>query len=315
MRRVVWVTVFLSIVSALAGRAADAALQVCLDFYPNPNHVPLYVAAALFSPDFEIDLIVPGNPSDPVKLVAARSVDVALTPQINYLMARSEGLPLIAIGALIDHSLGGLLSLADRGVTALEDLAGKRVGYSLAPLEPVLWTTMFACAGMDPAAVDLIPVGYNTMASLLAGTVDAIGAFRNFEPFQAEAFERSPVFFPQEAFCVPATYDLIFVVHPSALAKRPENLRRFLAGLGEAVAWTRLHPDDAFAIFADAVPELDDDLNWRSFQSTLPLYADAGWHDDAASWSEVYEYLATHGLIDERLPLSALYTDAFLPDP
>ena len=75
-----------------------------------------------------------------------------------YLIARAEGLPLIAIGALIDKPLGGLLALSERGIEALEDLRGGRIGYSLAPLEPVLWETMLGSAGISVDEVELINV-------------------------------------------------------------------------------------------------------------------------------------------------------------
>ncbi|MCX6098794.1 MAG: ABC transporter substrate-binding protein, partial [Candidatus Bipolaricaulota bacterium] len=157
-------------VASISVCGSGAPLTVCLDYLPNPNHVPLYAgldAGVFAARGLDIDLLVPANPSDPVKLVAARAVDVALTPQINYLIARAEGLPLMAIGVLIDHSLGGLLAIADRDVTTLADLAGRPIGYSLAPLEPALWRTMLACAGVGDADVDLINVGFNTVAALL----------------------------------------------------------------------------------------------------------------------------------------------------
>ena len=87
-------------VASMSACGVGAPLTVCLDYLPNPNHVPLYAgldAGAFAARGLDIDLLVPANPSDPVKLVAARAVDIALTPQINYLMARAEGLPLVAI--------------------------------------------------------------------------------------------------------------------------------------------------------------------------------------------------------------------------
>jgi len=291
-------------------------LRVSLDFFVNPNHVPLVVCRefGLFAEEtLEVEWFVPADPSDPVKLAASRAVDVALTPQINYLIARSEGLPLIAIGALIDHGLGGLLSLRQHGVETIDDLRGKRIGYSLAPLEPILWRTMLDCAGIDESEVRLIHVGFNTMQALLAGSVDAIGAFRNFEPIQAALEGGDPVFFPQEAYCIPETYELIFVVHPDLIAERGEELAAFLRALAGGVERTTSGPDAAFATFLEAYPDLDDELNRRSFEATLPLYAEGARHDEPNVWSVMRDFLVEHGLIDERLRIEELFTDALLP--
>jgi putative hydroxymethylpyrimidine transport system substrate-binding protein len=134
VRRVLWAAGAVVVLAAVGvglylgmrPTPAGRPIQVVLDFFPNPNHVPLYLAAE--DPESGIEILVPANPSDPVRLAASRTVDVALTPQTNYLMARAEGLPLVAIGALIDHTLGGLLALAPQGTLSVADLAGRRIG-------------------------------------------------------------------------------------------------------------------------------------------------------------------------------------------
>jgi len=293
------------------------ALRISLDFFPNPNHVPLYVAIedGLFrNRGVDVEIIVPANPSDPVKLAAARAIDVALTPQINYLIARSEGLPLVSIGALINRNLGGLLAVLNTGIAAAEDLRGRRIGYSLAPLEPILWETMLRCVGISIDEVELVNVGYATIPSLLAGSVDAVGAFRNFEPIQVELQGAEPVFFPQEEYCIPATYDIILVAHPSLIEERESDLRALLDALSEAIAYTRADPETAFLRFVSAHPDLDDELNRRSFDATLPLYAAGARHDDPEIWRAMQAYLLENELIATEFPLDALYTTALLPE-
>ncbi|MDD5264242.1 MAG: ABC transporter substrate-binding protein [Candidatus Bipolaricaulis sp.] len=300
---------------ALSAAAQASPLRVCLDFFPNPNHVPLYVAAETLRGKLDVEFIVPGDPSDPVKLAAARAVDLCLTPQMNYLIARSEGLPLIAVGALVGQGLGGLLALADGAMDSLSDLAGKRIGYSLEPLEPVLWRTMLRCAGVDPNVVELIPIGYSTVASLLAGSVDAIGAFRNFEPIEVELVGRPGVFFPQEAYCVPATYELLFAVHPDLATERSEDLRTFVAAVADAVSRSQADPDAAFAAFLRANPDLDGELDRRAYAATLPLYAGGARHDGAGVWGTLQAFLFENGIIGDLWPIESLYRTDFLPLP
>jgi len=291
-------------------------LRLGLDFFPNPNHVPIYLAelSGLFEDrDLDIEIVVPANPSDPVKLAASRWLDVALTPQINYLIARSEGLPLVAIGALVDSNLGGLLSVAESGVQTMSDLAGRRIGYSLAPLEPILWKTMLECAGVPFEEVEMVNVGYSTMPALLTGSVDAIGAFRNYEPIQAEAQGFEPVFFPQERACIPQTYDIILVAHPDKVAEHAEEFSALLSALDEAVRRTKSAPDEALAVFFKSNPDLDDEVNRRSFEVTVPLFARGLNHGDAKVWLEMQTYLYEHGLIERRFEIGDLYTTELLP--
>ena len=314
MRGFVWIC--LLSVLLFSAVAAGGELSVCLDFFPNPNHVPLYVAqeAGWFSDvGLSVDLVIPANVSDPLKLVAAGRFDVALTPQINYLIALSEGLPVECVGALIDHNLGGLLARGDDTIETLADLRGRRIGYSLAPLEPVLWETMLACAGIGIDEVTLVNVGYNTVVSLLAGGVDAIGAFRNYEALQVGLLEEEPVFFPQEEHCVPDTYDIVLVARQNASEAAKKDMVAFLDVLARAVDSTRARPDDAYALFLDGNPDLDDELNRLSFEATLPLYAVGLRNDDAAQWTALQEYLFSHGLIKRMFEVEELFDAMFLP--
>ena len=291
-------------------------LTVCLDFFPNPNHVPLYVAqeSGWFSEaGLSVDIVIPANVSDPLKLVAAGRFDVALTPQINYMIALSEGLPLQCIGALIDRNLGGLLARGGDGITTLDDLRGLRIGYSLAPLEPVLWTTMLACAGVGIDEVTLVNVGYNTVVSLLSGAVDAIGAFRNYERLQVELLGEEAVFFPQEEHCVPDTYDITLVVRRDVSEGAAHDLRILLEVLARAVDATLERPDEAYALFLAAHPDLDDELNRGSFEATLPLYAAGLRHDDPVQWMTLQDYLFHHELIGRVFEPDELLDATFLP--
>lgn len=291
-------------------------LRLMLDFLPNPNHVPIYVglASGLFAAaGVEVEVVVPTDPSDPVKLSAAGSVDIAITPQINFLIAKGAGLPLIALGALIDHPLGGILSLREYGVDELADLQGKRIGYSLMPLEPVLWRTMLTSAGVEPKESALVNVGFNTLLALLTHRVDAIGAFRNYELIQAELWGRDPIFFPQEDYGVPYTYELLLVANERIVRTRAADLRAFLSALNQAIESTRASPAAAFLNFVGDDPTLDNELNRRAYAATLPLYADGLRHDDPDVWERMQAYLHDQGLIPQTFPLAELYTAELLP--
>ncbi len=301
---------------ALAVCAVATPIRVSLDYFANPNHIPLYVALdqGFFEQEgIEVDIFVPANPSDPVKLAAAQAIEIALTPQINYLIALSEGLPLIATGALIDQPLGGLLAIRDEATTAIEDLAGRRIGYALEPLEPVLWQTVLACAGMEPSAVELVNVGFNTMTALLTGNVDAVGAFRNYEVLQLESLGYDAVFFPQEDYCVPMTYEIILVAHPDLVSQRAADAAAFMRALIQGIEWTLEHADEALDAFFDRFPDLNDALNVRSFETTLPLYAVGASLGSDTIWDAMQTYLFDHGLMSQRFPVEMLYTNALLP--
>jgi len=292
-------------------------LTIMLDWFPNPNHVPLYVAQdqGFFRKEgFQLEILVPADPSDPAKLTAAGKIDLAITTQINLIVARAAGLPLISVGALIQHPLGGLLALKESGIEELSDFKGKRIGYSLEPMEPVLWKAMLECAGLRPEDFELINVSFNTVPALLSGTVEAIGAFRNFEKIAVELLGKETVFFPMEEHCIPDNYELIFVTSEKTLSDKPELLRRFLRAINSGIELTLKDPNKALDTFFKANPDLKDELNTRAFIATLLFFLGSPCHNLAEKWSSLQDFLFARGLIEQKTPLEKLFTAEFLPE-
>ena len=297
--------------------ATAETVRVMLDFQLNANHLPLVVAQerGLFdAAELDVELLVPTSASDPAKLAAAGVVEIALTPQINYMIARDAGLPVLALGALIGEPLGGLLAVEGRGISGVADLAGRTIGYSLEPLEPILWRTMLDAAGVDPSTVALVHVGMNTIAALLTGRVDAIGAFRNVEVFHLESYGFAPVFLPQEEYGVPWTMEVLFIAGARVIEERPDDLARFFAAVSEAMIWIAAFPAEAEALFFEAHPELDTGVEHRSLVATLPLLAVDMTLGGEESWDELQRYLTENGLIEVEVDDGTWFSERFLPE-
>ncbi len=307
----------LGLLLALGLKGAELKqVVVMLDWLSNPNHVPLFVAEqeGFFEEEgLNVELLIPGNPSDPVKLAAAGRIDIAVTTGMNLIIARAAGLPLAAFGGLIQHPLGGLLALREREIESLEDLEGDRIGYSLEPEEPVLWRAMLGCVGLEPQDYELINVGFNTVAALLASSVEAIGAFRNDERIQVELQGQETAFFPMEEYCIPDNYQLVVVANEQVINGRPEPLRSFIEALSKGIGLTLYDPNRALDIFFAANPELEDELNLRSFLATLLYFQGSPCVNDPGRWSELGDFLFSQGLIEQEAKLEELFTAEFLP--
>ncbi|MDW8111013.1 MAG: ABC transporter substrate-binding protein [Candidatus Bipolaricaulota bacterium] len=300
---------------------AQSPLMVVLDWLPNPNHVPLYVAQEMGffrAEGLSVSLQAPTafDPSDPAKLAAAGRADLAITTPINLIVIRSQNVPLTAIGSLIQKPLGGLLALKERGIRTLKDFKGRKIGYSLEPEEPVLWTAMLETAGLKPGDYQLINVGFDTLPALLTGQVDAIGAFRNVEKILIEAQERKEtVFFALEEHGIPDHPQLVFVANDTVAQQKSDFLRRFLRAVARAVALTLQDPNRAFALFLRANPDLqrDADLHRKFFDATLALFAGAPCHNQLDRWAKLQTFLFERKLIARPSELARLVTVNLLP--
>lgn len=304
----------LSLIAALGAArplAAAERLTVMLDWFVNPDHGPIILAQELgyfAEAGLEVEVIAPADPADPPKMAAAGRADLAISYQPQLHLQVAEGMPLIRVGTLVATPLNCLLVLADGPVSELADLAGRKVGFSVAGVEEALLSAMLGRAGLGMDDIELVNVNWSLSPALMSGQVDAvIGAFRNFELNQMaiEGVE-GRCFYP-EAEGVPTYDELIYVAHPERMDR--DRIRRFLAATERATQFIVNHPRESWEIFAATAPELGDELNARAWVDTLPRFALRPAALDAGRYARFDAFLARAGLIAAPRPVSALAVD------
>lgn len=292
------------LVSNLPVAAADR-LTVLLDWFVNPDHAPLVVAAEkgyFRDVGLEVELIPPADPSAPPRLVAAGQGDIAISYQPNLYLQVAEGLPLVRFGTIVATPLNALVVLDDGPVKTLADLKGKTVGFSVGGFEDALLKMMLSEVDLDLTDVELVNINFALSPSLITGKVDAvIGAFRNFELNQLE-LENSAgrAFFPEE-HGVPAYDELIYLTRRDLIGD--DRLPRFLMAVEKAALYLTNHPDEALDLFLKAHPDLDNPLNRRAFVDTLPRFSKSPAALDRARYERFAEFMKEQGLIDAIAPL------------
>ncbi|MDR5695986.1 MAG: ABC transporter substrate-binding protein [Armatimonadota bacterium] len=300
------------------GTFAGAATSVTfmLDWFPNPDHVPVYVALqkGLFSQEgLRLRLQIPADPNDPLKLVAAGKVDIAISYQPTVTIARSQGLPVKSVGILIGQPLNTIMFLADSGIRTPADLKGKRIGYSVAGFEEALLSAVAASGGLQKGDYQLINIAFNLTPALLSRQVDAVvGAYRNFERIQLELKGKKVGMFEVEKYGVPEYYELVVIASDQTIQKQPEMVKRFIRALSRGIAQTRENPQEALNTFFVANPKLRDELNRRAFFATLPYFARSQ-VQSRERWQRFQDFLFAHGVITKKSPVDELFTNAFVP--
>jgi putative hydroxymethylpyrimidine transport system substrate-binding protein len=302
---------------AAAETMAGKPLTFMLDWFPNPDHVPLYAAmrAGYFKDaGLRIALQVPSNADDPLKLVAAGKVDVAVNYEANVIMARSQGLPVRSIGLLVSQPLTTVMFLKRSGIRRPRDLAGRRVGFAVSGLEDAVLDQILNSDGVAKANVTLVNVGFDLVPALLSRKVDAvIGAYRNVERVQIEMQGQAVGMFEPERYGVPSFYELVLIASDASLARRRTDLTKFVRGVARGLALTAASPPQAFKDYAALNPTLDDAFNRRSFEATLPMFARSQ-HQQRERWAAFDNWMAARHVIPAPVPPDQLYTN-LVPQP
>ncbi|MBA3012840.1 MAG: ABC transporter substrate-binding protein [Proteobacteria bacterium] len=281
---------------------AGDKLTLMLDWFPNVDHLPIYVARQLgyFADNrIEVDIISPSETSDALKLAASGNVDIAVSYQPQTIIAADQGLDIKAVCPLIVHPLTTLLFLEGKGIQTPADLSGKKIGYTVPGLMDVM---LEAFASINQIKnYTPVNVGFTILPALVAGQVDAVmGPFKTYETVGMAQHGYKAQFFELEKYGIPDYEELIFVCGPGALKEKHEKIQGFVKAIEKALAYTKTHPDKALALYLSALPQADKKIETQAFELTRPYFADT-LHHDTAKWQAFADFALEHGLIKNKV--------------
>ncbi len=283
-----------------AGSASAQKLTLMLDWFPNIDHLPIYVAQekGLFAErGLEVEIISPSETADGLKLAASGNVDMAVSYEPQTIIAASAGLDVKVVGRLIEHPLTTLLFLKSEAIKTPKDLEGKKIGYTVPGLMDVMLKAFMSINGVD--SYEAINVGFTIVPALVAGNVDAVmGPFKTYETVTMAHQNLEADYFELEKWGIPDYEELIFVCGARTLSEKGESIKGFIRAVETATAYLRKHPEAALETYLKALPEADSRVETDAFYLTLPFYAAPG-GSNAAAWQQFADFSLQHGLIEK----------------
>ena len=268
---------------------ATKPFTVMLDWFPNADHAALY--AAIADGDFravglDVQPVVPSETAEPLKLLAAGKVDIAISYEPEVLLARDQGLKVVSIGALVQRPLTSLIALPEQHVSSVASLAGKTVGTAGIPYQAAMLRTMLQHAKVEPSHVREANVGFNLVPAMLSGKVAAtLGGYWNYEAIQLRLMHKHPTVIPVDQAGVPTYDELVLAVRDREAHTDGQDLRAFLQALTRGEHAVRSDPAAAAALVVKANPSLEPKLQLESIKQTLPATQPAN-ASDPFGWQE-----------------------------
>jgi len=293
-------------------------VTLMLDWYPNAVHSFLYAAQEkgyFKEQGLDVEIQMPADTNDPLKLVAANQIDMALSYQPQVLVARSEDIPVQSFGAIVRHPLNQLMVPADSSIKSPKDLAGKTIGYPSIPLDEAIVQSMVKSDGGDASKVKMVDVGWDLIPAMATKKTNAlIGGYINHEKLLLDK-EGHPMRTLNPAdYGVPDYYELVLVGSEKELRAKPDVFKKFMTAIRKGQKFVQDNPKEGLAVLLkheDKSSPLEKDIETKSLQILLPLM-DAKDHSfgyqDPQTWKQVADWLKSNKVIKNNVKAE----DAFI---
>jgi putative hydroxymethylpyrimidine transport system substrate-binding protein len=258
---------------------APQRAALVLDFTPNAVHSGIYVALRRgYYRDAGVNLEVraPSASTDAPKLLEAGRADFAILDIHDLGIARERGLNLVGVAAIVQRPLASVIARADGPVRRPRALEGRRVGVTGLPSDDAVVDSEVTADGGDPAKVDRVTIGFNAVADLAAGKVDAATGFWNAE---AVALQRRGVpvrVFRVDRYGAPTYPELMLTTARSVLNRDPRLVRSVVSATTRGYRATLHDPGAALNDLLASNPSLERTEQRAELRVLLPAFAPAG---------------------------------------
>lgn len=190
--------------------------------------------------------------------LASGHVDVADVGSQTALQLIAAGLP-VKIIMLEDESMTADGILANKDITSIKDLKGKRIGYEPGATSDILLHSAIKSAGLTwtdftPAPMDADVVG----AALIAGRLD-IGV--SYEPYISAALKQNPnLYMIYSGKSVPGLISDVLVAREDVIKNKPKALKALVKSWADSVKYYQSNPAAAQAIIAKGIGATPEEL-------------------------------------------------------
>jgi putative hydroxymethylpyrimidine transport system substrate-binding protein len=278
------------------GASQEATLV--LDFQPNAVHAGIY--AALHRGYFEdegVDLTIqePSASTDAPKLLEAGRADLAIMDINDFGIALERGLELRAIAAVVQRPLAAVIAGDRDEITRPRDLEGGTVGVTGLPSDDAVLDAVLEADGADPASVERVTIGFESVAALSAGRVDAATAFWNAEGVTLRGLGVPTREFRIDDYGARPYPELLVVTTAAAAAGSASAGVR--SALERAYGDLSADPDAALGDLLAEVPELDPDEQRAQFEALNAARA-FGHHVEIIGLFSWLEFASEHSVVE-----------------
>ncbi len=280
-------------------------ISLALDWYPNSNHAGIYygIENGYFEEnDINVDVYTPSDPASILQTVASGRDEFGISYQPDLLLARSEGIPVVAVHSIVKTPLNSIMTLGDSGIDNPSKLKNKTIGYPGIPLNIGILSSILEEQSLTIDDVELVDVGFDLVPALLSERVDAIiGAFWSHESILIELEGREVNILKFEEWGIPKYHELVLVTSEEYLKNNKEIVEKFVDAFSRGYEKSIENNDESMKALIAAFPEVNVELETQGIKLLSPLWQESFDSDGMDSWNKFGDWMKDKGLISESL--------------
>ena len=280
-------------------------ISLALDWYPNSNHAGIYygIDNGYFEEnDINVDVYTPSDPASILQTVASGRDEFGISYQPDLLLARSEGIPVVAVHSIVKTPLNSIMTLGDSGIDNPSKLKNKTIGYPGIPLNIGILSSILEGQDLTIDDVNLVDVGFDLVPALLSERVDAIiGAFWSHESILIELEGREVNILKFEEWGIPKYHELVLVTSEEYLKNNKEIVEKFVDAFSRGYEKSIENNDESMEALIAAFPEVNVELETQGIKLLSPLWQESFDSDGMDNWNNFGDWMKDKGLISESL--------------
>jgi ABC-type nitrate/sulfonate/bicarbonate transport system substrate-binding protein len=293
-------------------------VTVILDWTPNTNHTGVYAAQKLGyyqEQGLAVEILQPGE-GGATQLIAAGQGDFGFSYQEEITIARTKGIPVKALAAVIQHNTSGFASPAEKNIKNPRDFEGKKYGGWGSPAEEAMLKALMKQEQADFGKVEMINIGAADYFTSVRRDVDFAWIFMGWTGIEAE-LKGLPInfVFLKDYHDALNFYTPVLIANEETISGNPQLVQSFMRATVKGYRYCIENPRAAGEILLESVPELNRDLVLesqeylaREYQSDAPVWGEMS----EIRWKKYAEWMYDQGLIDQPLEPGKAFTNEFL---
>jgi NitT/TauT family transport system substrate-binding protein/putative hydroxymethylpyrimidine transport system substrate-binding protein len=287
---------------------APSGATLVLDFTPNAVHAGIYAAERRgFYRDAGVDLTIrePGNSTDAPKLLEAGRADFAILDIHDLGIAREQGLDVVGAMPIVQRPLASVIARGDGPVRRPRGLEGHTVGVTGLPSDEAVVDSEVRADGGDPARVHRVTIGFNAVASLASGKVDAATGFWNAEAVALREKGVPTRVFKVDEYGAPPYPELVIAASRGTIEDDPGLVAGVVTATRRGYEFAVAHPGRALDDLLDSASGLDRGEQAAQLRALLPDLSPAPFNQEVLrEWAE---WDLAHGLLRRPLDIQQAF--------